>query len=197
MHMAGSNIAAGDGKPRCRWCNLANPLYVRYHDTEWGRPVLGDDHKMFEMLLLEMFQAGLSWECVLNKREAFREAFDGFDCTKVAAYGPEKISALCANPAIIRNRLKIKAAVTNAQVFQQVQRECGSFCSYIWHFTRSCVVHESGKSSSALSDAVSAELKRRGMKFVGTKIIYSLLQATGVINSHDEGCWLHASPNEQ
>lgn len=194
--MAGSNIAEDDGKPRCRWCNLANPLYVRYHDTEWGRPVLNDDHKMFEMLLLEIFQAGLSWECVLNKREAFRKAFDGFDCTKVAAYGPEKIGALCANPAIIRNRLKIKAAVTNAQVFQQVQRECGSFCSYIWHFTRGSVVHESGKSSSALSDAVSADLKRRGMKFVGTKIIYSLLQATGVINSHDEGCWLHTSPSE-
>ena len=180
-----------DGKPRCRWCKLANPLYVSYHDTEWGRPVRSDDHKMFEMLLLEMFQAGLSWECVLNKREAFREAFNGFDCLKVAVYGPEKIDSLCANPAIIRNRLKIKAAVTNAQVFQQVQLECGSFSRYIWHFTGGHVIFETGKSSSALSDAVSADLKRRGMKFVGTKIVYSLLQATGVINSHEEGCWLH------
>lgn len=180
-----------DCKPRCRWCNLANPLYVSYHDTEWGRPVRSDDHKMFEMLLLEMFQAGLSWECVLNKREAFREAFNGFDCLNVAAYGPEKIDSLCANPAIIRNRLKIKAAVTNAQVFQQVQLECSSFSRYIWHFTGGHVIFETGKSSSALSDAVSADLKRRGMKFVGTKIVYSLLQATGVINSHEEGCWLH------
>ncbi len=197
MTTAGSNSAiVHDGKPRCRWCNLANPLYVRYHDAEWGRPVRADDRRMFEMLLLEMFQAGLSWECVLNKREAFLRAFDGFDCPKVAAYGPEKIEALCADASIIRNRLKIKAAVTNAQVFQQVQREYGSFGDYVWHFTQGLVVVESGKSSSALSDAVSADLRRRGMKFVGTKIMYSFLQATGVINSHEEGCWLHPQLNK-
>lgn len=188
--MAGG-IIVNDGKPRCGWCNMANPLYVRYHDTEWGRPVRADDRLMFEMLLLEMFQAGLSWESVLNKREALRRAFDGFDCHKVAAYGPEKIQALCADASIIRNRLKIKAAVTNAQVFLLLQREYGSFCGYIWHFTGGSVVFEAGKSSSALSDAVSANLKKHGMKFVGTKIIYSLLQATGIINSHEEGCWLH------
>ena len=123
--MAGG-IIVNDGKPRCGWCNMANPLYVRYHDTEWGRPVRADDRLMFEMLLLEMFQAGLSWECVLNKREALRRAFDGFDCHKVAAYGPEKIQTLCADASIIRNRLKIKAAVTNAQVFLLLQREYGS-----------------------------------------------------------------------
>ena len=181
-----------DTRQRCRWCNLSNPLYVHYHDHEWGVPV-HDDHHLFEMLVLESFQAGLSWECVLNKREAFREAFDGFDVVKVANYSTTKSEALMLDKRIIRNRLKIAAAVTNAKAFMQIQQEFGSFDRYIWQFTSGCTLHECGKTSSALSDAVSADLKRRGMKFVGTTIIYSYLQAIGIINSHEECCQWHTT----
>ena len=175
-------------KIRCRWANPKNPLYIRYHDEEWGVPV-HDDHKLFEMLILESFQAGLSWECILNKREAFRRAFDGFDLETVCAYGEEKLGKLMQEPGIVRNRLKIKAAVNNAKIFRDIQREWGSFDRYLWHWTEGQVVYETGVVSSELSDAVSKDLKRRGMKFVGTVIIYSYLQAVGVINSHEETCF--------
>lgn len=179
---------------RCHWCNLANPLYVSYHDHEWGVP-LHDDRRLFELLLLETFQAGLSWECVLNKREAFRSAFDGFDYHRIAAYDSAKLESLAADHSIIRNRLKIKAAVTNAQAFIGIRREFGSFDSYIWGFTSGLTIRELGVVSSPLSDRVSADLRRRGMKFVGTVIIYSFLQAAGIICAHEEGCYLAPRPD--
>lgn len=177
-------------KRRCHWCNTDNPAYVDYHDTEWGVPV-HDDRKLFEMLVLECFQAGLSWECVLNKREAFRKAFNGFDCKKIADYDDNKQETLRHDNGIIRNRLKIAAAVTNAKIFMEIQTEYGSFSKYIWNFTDGKVIHEYGKSASPLSDTVSNDLKKRDMKFVGTTIVYSYLQAVGIINSHDKECWLH------
>lgn len=175
-------------KIRCSWANPKNPLYIRYHDEEWGVPV-HDDHKLFEMLILESFQAGLSWECILNKREAFRQAFDGFDLEKVCGYGQEKLERLMQEPGIVRNKLKIRAAVNNARIFRTIQQEWGSFDLYLWHWTEGNTVYETGKVSSELSDTVSRDLKRRGMKFVGTVIIYSYLQAVGVINSHEETCF--------
>ena len=178
-----------DGKMRCGWANPKNERYIRYHDEEWGVPVY-DDRKLFEMLLLECFQAGLSWECVLNKREAFREAFDNFDPDKVCSYDEAKLETLKSNPGIIRNSLKIQAAVTNARVFRQIRQECGTFSNYLWGWTGAKVIYERGKTSSPLSDAVSKDLKKRGMKFVGTTIIYSYLQAVGLIYSHDENCFL-------
>ncbi|MDE7019215.1 MAG: DNA-3-methyladenine glycosylase I [Lachnospiraceae bacterium] len=178
-----------DGKRRCRWANPENDAYVRYHDEEWGVPVY-DDHKLFEMLILESFQAGLSWECVLNKQEAFRQAFDGFDLEKVCAYDAEKMEELRQNTGIIRNRLKIRAAVNNAQIFRKIQEEYGSFSAYLWHWTDGKIIYEQDLASSPLSDAVSKDLKKRGMTFVGTVIIYAYLQAVGVINSHEDGCFL-------
>ena len=178
-----------DGKNRCCWANPKNKRYIRYHDEEWGVPV-HDDHKLFEMLILECFQAGLSWECVLNKRDAFREAFDGFDLDAVCAYSEDKLETLRNNPGIIRNRLKIQAAVTNARSFREIQQECGSFAEYLWHWTEGKVIYERGLTHSELSDQISKDLKKRGMKFVGTTVIYAYLQAVGVIYSHDEGCFL-------
>ena len=175
---------------RCHWCNMRNPLYVHYHDTEWGVP-LHDERTLFEMLLLECFQAGLSWECILNKREAFRKAFDGFDSGKVSAYDTARMEALSHDPGIVRNRLKIAAAVVNAGVFRAIAAEWGSFDRYIWSFTGGKTVFECDKTSSPLSDRISKDLKKRGMKFVGTTIVYSYLQAIGIVNSHEEGCWLH------
>ena len=176
-----------DGKIRCRWANPKNERYIRYHDEEWGVPA-HDDRKLFEMLILECFQAGLSWECVLNKREAFREAFDGFDLEKVCAYDEDKLETLRNNPGIIRNRLKIQAAVTNARVFREIQQECGGFSEFLWHWTDGKVIYETGRTSSELSDSISKDLKKRGMKFVGTTVIYAYLQAVGVIYSHEDGC---------
>ena len=178
-----------DGKTRCRWANPKNDDYLRYHDEEWGIPVY-DDHKLFEMLILECFQAGLSWECVLNKREAFWQAFDGFDLEKVCAYDEDKINELRENPGIIRNRLKIRAAVNNARVFREIQGEYGSFSNYLWKWTENQVIYEKDEVSSPLSDKVSKDLKKRGMKFVGTVIIYSYMQAVGGIYSHEDGCFL-------
>lgn len=178
-----------DGKMRCAWANPGNPRYIRYHDDEWGVPVY-DDRKLFEMLILEGFQAGLTWECVLNKQDAFRRAFDGFDPEKVCAYSEEKMEELQKDPGIIRNRLKIRAAVNNAQVFCSIAQEYGSFSDYLWGFTDGKVVYEKGETRSALSDAVSEDLKKRGMRFAGTTIIYAYLQAVGVIYSHDAGCFL-------
>ncbi len=178
-----------DGKKRCKWANPKNDIYLHYHDEEWGVPVY-DDHKLFEMLILECFQAGLSWECVLNKQQAFRAAFDGFDIEKVCAYGEEKMAQLHENPGIIRNRLKIRAAVNNARVFRGIQEEYGSFSNYLWRWSKGEGIYERDKASSPLSDAISKDLKKRGMKFVGTVIIYAYLQAVGVIYSHEEGCFL-------
>lgn len=174
---------------RCAWTNLNNPLYVQYHDSEWGVPN-HDDQALFELLILEGFQAGLSWECILNKREAFRKAFDGFDIDTVSAYDEEKVAALMDDPAIVRNQRKITASITNARVFKEIQEEFGSFDAYIWHFTSGNTVNESHtiRTTSPLSDEISKDLKKRGMKFVGSTIIYSFLQAIGVINGHEESC---------
>ena len=182
-----------DCKTRCHWANPKNEKYIRYHDQEWGVP-LYDDKKLFEMLILECFQAGLSWECVLNKREAFRAAFDNFDLEKICSYNEEKIEELKNNPLIIRNRLKIQAAVTNAKVFRDIQKEYGSFSEYLWHWTGGKVIFENTKTTSPLSDEISKDLKKRGMKFVGTTVVYSYLQAVGVINSHEDGCFLASFP---
>ncbi len=174
---------------RCAWVNLKNPRYVQYHDTEWGVPQ-HSDRVLFELLILEGFQAGLSWECVLNKRESFRAAYDGFDVEKVGGYSEEKIRALLSDPGIIRNRLKVSASVTNAKVFMQIQSEYGSFDAYIWGFTNGEVIHESYdmRTTSPLSDLISKDLKKRGMKFVGSTVIYSYLQAIGVLNGHGPEC---------
>lgn len=178
-----------DGKARCPWANPDNPLYIRYHDEEWGVPVY-DDRRLFEMLILEGFQAGLSWECVLNKREAFRRAFDGFDLDTIRSYDEKKLAELQNDPGIIRNRRKISAAVVNAEIFYSIQREFGSFSDYLWGWTGGKVIYETGLTSSPLSDAVSKDMKKRGMKFVGTTIIYAYLQAVGIIYSHEAGCFL-------
>ena len=177
-----------DGKIRCCWANPKNERYICYHDEEWGVPV-HDDQKLFEMLILECFQAGLSWECVLNKRDAFRKAFDGFDLEKICAYHEDKLEMLRNNPEIIRNRLKIQAAVINAQAFRKIQKEYGSFSEYLWHWTDGRVIQETGKTSSELSDTISKDLKKYGMKFVGTTVVYAYLQAIAVIWSHEDECF--------
>lgn len=178
-----------DGKTRCKWANPKNELYINYHDNEWGHPVY-DDNKLFEMLILECFQAGLSWECVLNKREAFKKAFDNFDLKQVSEYDETKLVSLQNNPDIIRNKLKINAAVNNAKIFQKIQQKYGSFSNYLWSWTDGKIIYENDKTSSSLSDKISKDLKKLGMKFVGTTIIYSYLQAVGVIYSHESGCFL-------
>jgi len=172
---------------RCSWCNLDNPKYVTYHDQEWGVLNLEDSY-LFEMLLLESFQAGLSWECVLNKRDDFREAFDQFDYKKIASYQDDKLYELKNNPKIIRNSLKIKASVENAKIFQDIQKEFGSFAAYLKTFWNGTILYENTVTTNTLSDQISKDLKARGMKFVGSTIIYSFLQAVGIINSHLENC---------
>ena len=178
-----------ENKARCAWVNLGNEAYVRYHDEEWGRP-LYDDGRLYELLILECFQAGLSWECVLNKRENFRAAFDNFDIDRVIAYGEDKKRELMEDRGIIRNRLKIAAAINNSAAFKAIQREYGSFSDYIWSFTDGRVVTEeyTVRTTSPLSDEISRDLKRRGMTFVGSTIIYSFLQSMGVINGHSRDC---------
>ena len=175
---------------RCTWANPKNELYIKYHDEEWGVPTY-DEHELFEMLILESFQAGLSWECILNKRKYFEEAFDDFDLDKVCNYDEKKIEELLENDKIIRNKLKIKAAINNAKIFKNIQKEYGSFAKYIWSFTNNKVIYEIGKTKSELSDTISKDLTKRGMKFVGTTIIYSYLQAIGVIYSHEKDCFLY------
>lgn len=175
-------------KKRCFWCNLKNPIYVRYHDEEWGEPRF-DDKYLFEMLVLEGFQAGLSWECVLNKREEFRKAFDSFDWGKIAEYSDEKLEELYQNKGIIRNRRKIIATRKNAAVYRDILSEFGSFYLYLRSFWDGNTVIENDRTSSSLSDAISRDLKKRGMGFVGTTIIYSFLQAIGIIDSHDSECY--------
>lgn len=179
-----------DAKKRCKWCNLKNERYVEYHDTEWCVPRF-DDQYLYEMLILESFQAGLSWECVLNKREAFRRAYDHFDLDKVIAYDEDKVCELLGNKDIIRNKLKINASIRNSRIFKAIVYEYGSFHAYLSMFTHNETIYETGRTTNDLSDAISKDLHSRGMTFVGSVIIYSYLQAIGVICSHDEECYLY------
>ena len=174
---------------RCFWVNMDNPLYVLYHDNEWGVPKY-DDYELYELLILEMFQAGLSWETILNKRDNFRKAFDNFDWTKIVNYDEDKINELMQDKGIIRNRRKIEATINNTKIFMDIQKEYGSFANFIWGFTdNKVIITDSKVVSNELSDTISKELRKRGMKFVGTVIVYSYLQAIGVINSHDNDCF--------
>lgn len=180
-----------DDTPRCAWAR--GELMQRYHDAEWGAPTR-DDKKLYEMLLLEAFQAGLSWYVVLSKRENFRRAFDGFDPHKIAAYGDAKIAELLQDGGIVRCRRKIEGAVANARCFLEIQREFGSFADYLYGFTDGQpIVCTDGevRATSPLSDAISRDLKRRGMKYMGSVTVYSYLQAVGVVNDHEPGCFLH------
>ena len=178
-----------DHKPRCSWVNPKNPLCIRYHDKVWGVPVR-DDHTLFKMLVLESFQIGLSWECVLNKEANLSRAFDDFDLDCVCTYGEKKIAGLLADPGIIRHEGKIRAAIANARVFKAIQKEFGTFADYLWGWTDNQVIHEKGLARSGLSDSLAGDLKKRGMKFVGSTMAYAYLQAVGVVNSHEEGCFL-------
>lgn len=180
---------------RCAWCG-DDPLYIRYHDREWGVPV-HSDRKLFEFLVLEGAQAGLSWITVLKKRRAYREAFDGFDFNKVARYGERKIQALLKNPGIIRNQLKIRSTVSNARAFIRVRDEFGTFNKYIWSFVDGVPIRNTWKSlqevpaRTDLSDTISKDLKSRGFSFVGSTIMYAHMQATGMVNDHVTDCFRH------
>tara|TARA_R100000935_G_scaffold27288_1_gene47393 strand:- start:67038 stop:67619 length:582 start_codon:yes stop_codon:yes gene_type:complete len=180
-------------KQRCWWCG-DDPLYVAYHDTEWGVPVK-DDEKLFEFLILETFQAGLSWITVLRKRENFRKAFDDFNYKKIARYSEAKVQELLQDAGIIRNKLKVRATITNAQEFMKVQEEFGSFSDYIWSFVDGKPIQNSLQNKSEvqantpLSDALSKDLKKRGFKFVGTTVVYAHMQATGMVNDHLTDCF--------
>lgn len=182
-----------DDKIRCKWC-VGIDIYEKYHDQEWGVPVY-DDQKLFEFLILETFQAGLSWITILKKRENFRIAFDAFDYKKIASYSEDKIQELLQDTGIIRNQLKIRSAVSNAIAFMQVQQEFGTFSDYIWKFTDGKPIVNNPKTlkdvpaTTALSDAISKDLKKRGFKFVGSTVVYAHMQATGMINDHIEECW--------
>jgi DNA-3-methyladenine glycosylase I len=184
-----------DNKTRCDW-STKDPLYIKYHDEEWGSP-LKDDQKLFEFLTLETFQAGLSWITVLRKRENFRAAFDNFDYKKIAVYDDSKFDSLLQNAGIIRNKLKIKAAISNARAFMNVQKEYGSFSEYIWQFTGGKQIQNERKSmneitaTTELSDTISKDLKQRGFKFVGSTVIYAHMQATGMVNDHLVSCFRH------
>lgn len=179
---------------RCKWCNLSNKKYIDYHDNQWG--ILNkDDRYLFEMLVLESFQAGLSWECVLNKRDAFKKAYDNFDIDKVILYDDNKINELVSNKDIIRNKLKIKASINNARVFKKIIEEYNSFYNYLKTFSKDKIIYEINKTTNKLSDDISNDLKKRGMTFVGSTIIYSYLQAIGIINSHEEGCFKYEGIN--
>ena len=176
---------------RCYWVNPQSELYCRYHDLEWGTPIR-DDQTMYELFLLETFQAGLSWITILKKREAFRAAFDGFDVEKVASYGEDKISLLLQDAAIIRSRGKISGAIANAKIVLGLQKEFGSFCNYLWSFSGGkVVVQKDGgyRTTSPISDSMSADMKRRGMRYVGSVTLYSFLQAAGIVNDHEKSCY--------
>ena len=177
---------------RCKWCNLKNPIYIEYHDNEWCQPNF-DEHYLYEMLILESFQAGLSWDCVLNKRKAFRDAYDDFDIEKVCTYDEEKIEELLNNKGIIRNRRKVMASIKNSRIFRDITVEYGSFYNYLKLFTKGITLYETEKTTNALSDEISKDLKKRGMTFVGSTIIYSYLQAIGIIYSHDKVCGMYRS----
>lgn len=176
---------------RCSWVDEKSEIYVKYHDEEWGVPKYSD-RELFELLILESFQAGLSWITVLKKREAFRKAFDNFDVEKVAKYNQNKINELLLNKCIIRSRRKIEAAINNAKIFIEIQKEYGSFSNYIWKFTDNKIIKNERAFipvSTTLSDNISKDLKHRGMKYVGTVIIYSYLQAVGIVNDHEICCF--------
>lgn len=181
---------------KCQWC-IGDPLYEAYHDQEWGVP-LSEEQRLFEFLTLETFQAGLSWITILRKREHFRAAFDQFDYIKIASYGPEKVAALLKDKGIVRNRLKIAAAITNAQAFMKVQEAEGSFAAYIWKFTQNRPIQNTFASqeeipaTTPLATAISEDLKHRGFRFVGPKVVYAHLQATGVVNDHETSCFRYA-----
>ena len=180
-------------KKRCDWPD-DNKLMIEYHDTEWGTPV-HDDRKLFELLMLDNAQAGLNWQTVLNKRENYRKAFDNFEPAKIARYNERKIASLLKNPGIIRNRLKIEAAVTNARVVLEIQKEFGSFDAYIWQFVNGIPIRNRWKSlkeipaTSSESDAMSKALKKRGFKFVGSAICYAFMQSAGLVNDHITHCF--------
>ena len=180
-------------KTRCKWC-VGIAIYEKYHDEEWGVPVY-DDQKLFEFLILETFQAGLSWITILKKRENFKLAFDAFDYKKVALYTEDKIQELLQNEGIIRNQLKIRSAVSNAVAFMKVQNEFGSFSKYIWEFTGGKPIQKNRQSlkevpsTTPLSDAISKDLKKRGFKFVGSTVVYAHMQATGMVDDHVADCW--------
>jgi len=180
-------------KERCFWVTN-DPLYIKYHDEEWGVPVY-DDETLFEFLVLETFQAGLSWITILKKRENFRAAFDKFDYKKIAEYQEEKYNDLLQNQGIIRNKLKIKATITNAQAFMKVQDEFGTFSKYIWEFCdgkpiqNKFVTREEVPATTELSDTISKDLKKRGFKFVGSTVIYAFMQAIGMVNDHTVDCF--------
>lgn len=182
-----------EDKIRCKWCEK-DDLYRKYHDEEWGVPVY-DDPTLFEFLILETFQAGLSWHTVLAKRENFRKAFDYFDYAKIAHYTEDKIQELIQNPGIIRNRLKIRAAVSNAIAFMKVQQEFGTFSNYIWQFTDGKPIINNIQTlkdipaTTPLSDTISKDLKKRGFKFVGSTVVYAHMQATGMVDDHVADCW--------
>ncbi|MUP45361.1 DNA-3-methyladenine glycosylase I [Gramella sp. BOM4] len=185
---------------RCGWC-VGDDLYEAYHDLEWGVPVLEDD-KMFEFLILETFQAGLSWITVLRKRNNFREAFDNFDYRKIAQYEEPKVTELMQNPRIIRNQMKIRATITNAQAFIKIQDEFGSFCRYIWGFVEgepkqnTITDYKNAPSTTEISDTLSKDLKKRGFKFVGSTVVYAHMQATGMVNDHETDCFRHQKIKE-
>ena len=182
-----------ENKVRCSWCEK-DDLYRDYHDNEWGKPVY-DDAKLFEFLVLETFQAGLSWHTILKKRENFRTAFDQFDYKKIAQYNEDKIQELLQNVGIIRNQLKIRGTVSNAIAFIEVQAEFGSFSKYIWGFTGGKPIENNIKkmcdvqATTPLSDEISKDLKKRGFKFVGSTVVYAHMQATGMVNDHVVDCW--------
>ncbi len=181
---------------RCGWC-VGDPLYEAYHDEEWGVPVYDDD-TLFEFLVLETFQAGLSWITILRKRENFRKAFDDFDYKKIASYSEEKIQELLLDAGIIRNKLKVRATATNAQEFMKVQEEFGSFSKYIWGFVNgkpvknAVIDYKKAPPTTEISDALSKDLKKRGFKFVGSTVMYAHMQATGMINDHEVDCFRYS-----
>ena len=183
-------------KTRCSWCGN-DPLYMEYHDQEWGSPVY-DEQKLFEFLILETFQAGLSWITILRKRENFRRAFDNFDYKKISQYNEEKYDELLVDAGIIRNKLKIRSAISNAKAFMEVQKEFGSFSTYIWNFTEGRPLKNNWDqlqqvpATTPLSDSISKDLKKRGFKFVGSTVVYAFMQATGMVNDHVTSCFRYA-----
>ena len=175
-------------KKRCEWVEGKEEIYLKYHDEEWGVPKYDEDI-LFEMLILELFQAGLSWITILKKREAFRKAFDNFDIDKIMKYDENKVNELLENEDIIRNKLKINATVNNAQVFREIQKEYGSFSKYIWSYTDGKIIKAEYKTKSELSAKISKDLKKKGMNFVGPTIIYSYLESIGIIDNHTKECF--------
>ena len=175
-------------KKRCEWVEGKEEIYIKYHDEEWGIPKY-DDKILYEMLVLESFQAGLSWITILKKREAFRKAFDNFELDKIINYDDDKINELLENENIIRHKGKIEAAIVNARVFKEIQKEYGNFSDYIWGFTDGEIIKAEYKTKSELSEKISKELKKKGMKFVGPTIIYSYLESIGIIDNHAKDCF--------